>query len=409
MADPRSPTRADLAKFLPDQRTIRAFEKLFELVPDELGTIIEEALIQAGSADARSQQAIDYLARISNSLETLAKAPMGSENRTPSIDYVDFALSPNHSSKVGRMAWNDLFDTLDLHHSGGVTQSVGLETYIRFENTFGSTLANGTLVGLNYTGGPTTDVVPYIANGSIPALNILGVITEDVADGTFGRLTNFGVVRDIDTTGTPYSETWLEGDLLYASPTVSGGLTNVKPTAPNWSIPTALVTTVSSTVGTIFVRPTIDQSLYFGGFARLNNLTLSAINTAEPVIFDAAVPVNGVDLGTPASRVVVENSGLYSVNCSFQITSTSSSAKTIWLWFRINGVDRPNSAIKATIVGSGTIANPSRALFFSFNAGDYVEIYWASDSTSVTMEAAASTAFAPATPACIFTVEQIQQ
>lgn len=36
MADPRSPTRDDLAQFLPNQRAIRAFEKLFELIPAEL-------------------------------------------------------------------------------------------------------------------------------------------------------------------------------------------------------------------------------------------------------------------------------------------------------------------------------------------------------------------------------------
>tara|TARA_R110000744_G_C19371646_1_gene562801 strand:- start:32081 stop:32512 length:432 start_codon:yes stop_codon:yes gene_type:complete len=35
MADPRPLTRNELAKFLPDQRSIRAFEKLFDLIPNE--------------------------------------------------------------------------------------------------------------------------------------------------------------------------------------------------------------------------------------------------------------------------------------------------------------------------------------------------------------------------------------
>ena len=41
MADPRPLTRSELAKFLPDQRAIRAFEKLFDLVPDEFLLITE--------------------------------------------------------------------------------------------------------------------------------------------------------------------------------------------------------------------------------------------------------------------------------------------------------------------------------------------------------------------------------
>jgi hypothetical protein len=36
MADPRPITREELARFLPNQRAIRAFEKLFDLIPDDL-------------------------------------------------------------------------------------------------------------------------------------------------------------------------------------------------------------------------------------------------------------------------------------------------------------------------------------------------------------------------------------
>ena len=46
MADPRPLTRAELAEFLPNQRAIRAFEKLFEIVPPEL----ENTLLLAESS-----------------------------------------------------------------------------------------------------------------------------------------------------------------------------------------------------------------------------------------------------------------------------------------------------------------------------------------------------------------------
>lgn len=41
MADPRPLTRNELAEFLPSQRAIRAFEKLFDLVPDEFNGRLE--------------------------------------------------------------------------------------------------------------------------------------------------------------------------------------------------------------------------------------------------------------------------------------------------------------------------------------------------------------------------------
>lgn len=53
MADPRPLTRDELAKFLPNQRAIRAFEKLFDLIPPELEDILiiaETALLSAQTA-----------------------------------------------------------------------------------------------------------------------------------------------------------------------------------------------------------------------------------------------------------------------------------------------------------------------------------------------------------------------
>jgi len=52
--DPKPLTRKELASFLPNQRAIRAFEKLFELVPGEIITVDTSS----GSAEAKSQQAI---------------------------------------------------------------------------------------------------------------------------------------------------------------------------------------------------------------------------------------------------------------------------------------------------------------------------------------------------------------
>lgn len=61
MADPKSLTRADLALFLPNNRAIRAFEELFDLIPDELFEILRQARnaeINAGTALTASRSAL---------------------------------------------------------------------------------------------------------------------------------------------------------------------------------------------------------------------------------------------------------------------------------------------------------------------------------------------------------------
>jgi hypothetical protein len=63
--------------------------------------------------------------------------------------------------------------------------------------------------------------------------------------------TLYGRVRDFDTTGAAAGEVWAKGDILYASPTVAGYFTNVRPTAPNAVIIVAAVMVVDATAGEV--------------------------------------------------------------------------------------------------------------------------------------------------------------
>jgi len=47
--------------------------------------------------------------------------------------------------------------------------------------------------------------------------------------------------------------------------------------------------------------------------------------------------------------------------------------------------------------------------FISLNASDYVEIMFAVDDTNLWLDASAATAFAPAAPAVLVAVTQVQQ
>lgn len=149
---------------------------------------------------------------------------------------------------TGVLSWNVDEETLDLTQDGATLQ-LGQEVHYHVRNNSGAAIPNGTPVYATGTLGNSgrITVSPFIADGTIPVKFFLGVTTEDIADGTDGKVTDFGKVRGIDTTS------FSDGDVLYSSSTVAGGLTNVMPTAPALSIPVAFVIHSHSN-GTLFIR-----------------------------------------------------------------------------------------------------------------------------------------------------------
>jgi len=76
--DPSAPTRRELAKIFPNQRTLRAFEKIFDLLPLDLNTInqyISETKLQPISVSS------DYTVQIGNYL-ILVDASSGAKTIT---------------------------------------------------------------------------------------------------------------------------------------------------------------------------------------------------------------------------------------------------------------------------------------------------------------------------------------
>jgi hypothetical protein len=393
MADPTVPTRNQIAALAKnDPAMIKALERLFivagSLTPSDIATLTQLILdvgYSSGAADNKAELALS--------------------NNAIRADYLDFDASP-HVTQMRRLAWNAIDQTLDLGMEYDVTQQIGLETYARVANFTGVTIPNGTVVG--FTGAvpdSALSVAPYLANGSTPSLYMLGVMTHDLPDtGTKGYCTVWGFVRDLNTSA------FTLGDVLYASPTVAGAFTNVKPTAPNNVIPVAAVLQIGTTDGVIFVRPTIEQQKYYGEFTKTDTQSPAVINTAYALTFTNTEIANGVSRGTPTSRIVVAQAGLYNIAASVQITSTNSSQKSIWVWAKLNGTtDVANSARIASITLNNGYVVVSLNEVASLNAGDFIEIMYAANSTNVSIATVAATAFAPAAPAAILAVTQTEQ
>lgn len=371
-------------------------------------TIQQEAELSppASSGVATLQSELDALA---TATET---APVPQVSNTIRTNYIDFERDAAYVNTDARVAWNTLDDTLNIGHADGVVQQVGQETYMRVINNTGVTIPNGSTVGfVGVNGLLRIEVAPYIADGSAPNLYFIGVLTQALDDGEVGFATIYGPVSGIDTTGTPFGETWSIGDLLWASPATAGGLTNVKPTAPDNVISVAAVLNVDATDGQIMVRPFVSEDKFYGEFTNTTGMTPAAADTAYEMEWDNVEIAKGVTIaGANDTEVTVAEAGLYQFDVRVQFTAGNSNIKSAWVWYRLNGTtDYANSAVIGTLSDNGGYVVLSNNEAFSLAAGDFIEIMWAVDDTGLEPTAVAATAFAPAAPCALLGVTQVQQ
>lgn len=158
------------------------------------------------------------------------------------------------------------------------------------------------------------------------------------------------------------------------------------------------------------------QIVVADGFAfltRATDVTATASNTAYPIVFDAPMAgfSDGITLGASPnqSRIIFEEGGVYFLNFTAQVLSASASQIDFWFWPRINGVDVPSGATRASLHENTATKPVTKGAVFSVQAGDYLEAYWATDNhTSGTLEAFPATAFSPATPAVSLSLTRIK-
>ena len=378
-------TRAQIAAFVGDDPdTIRQIERLFQTV-DTSETVSADVVALA---------------------ELAGFAPANAPVQSPKFDTVDLKRYSRYvPAQEGRLGWNDIVGTANLGLQYGVVQQIGFQSFARVQNSTGVTIPRGTVVGFAGVGTDNVPLVaPYLANGSTPSLFVLGVMAHDLPDtGAQGSCAVWGTVTGLNTSA------FSAGNILYASASVAGGLTATKPTAPNNVIPVAAVLTVSTTEGVLLVRPTIEQQKHYGEFSKTTNATPAAINTAYALTFDNTDIALGISIGTPTSRIVATQSGLYQFTATVQITSSNTSAKTVGVWFARNGTAIANSRRLITLnINSGAVPI-AMSEFFSLAANDYIEVFYSSDDTNITISTVAATAFAPAAPAVVLGVTQVQQ
>lgn len=145
-----------------------------------------------------------------------------------------------------------------------------------------------------------------------------------------------------------------------------------------------------------------------GLFFNTADQTFVATNTAYPVVYNATYLHNAVDLASGStSRIQVSINGVYNFQYTGQVYSGSSSAKTLFLWIRRNGIDIGYSTRAETLTQNGgyTIIN------FSFDidlvVGEYIELIAAVTDTALRLDATTASSPHPGIPSSVMSVNFI--
>lgn len=142
----------------------------------------------------------------------------------------------------------------------------------------------------------------------------------------------------------------------------------------------------------------------YGSFYDTTTQTAAAINTAYAMTFNTTDLSVGVTRGSPTSRIYVDQPNVYNIQFSAQLDKTAGGAGLIWIWLRKNGVDVPDSAGQVRVQGNNAELLAAWNYLIQLNAGDYIEIMWEVDDTSVQILYDPATAVHPAVPSVILTV-----
>ncbi len=171
-------------------------------------------------------------------------------------DYIEFDTAYATTLTAGQLGW-DGNNTLGLGMAGGhVIQHIGEDQFFYCKAT--SAITKGQVVMFTGAVGASGVSTGAPATGITDGTYIMGIAAESIALNDFGLIQTFGTLRNVNTTG------YADGDILWYDPTVTGGLTKTKPSAPNVKVQMcAVINGGSSGGGTILIR--IDPGSTLGG------------------------------------------------------------------------------------------------------------------------------------------------
>jgi len=172
---------------------------------------------------------------------------------------VTLDTSPTGTAAVGTTRWNDTTGVSETTLKGGnVLLRNGVDLVARVVNkvTPNTTLTKAAYQAVRVSGaqGQRLAVAFAQANNDANSADTIGLVIETIATNQEGFIMAVGQLEGINTTGSLQGETWVDGDVLYLSPTIAGSITNIKPTGAGHIVVIGYVEYAHVNNGKIYVK-----------------------------------------------------------------------------------------------------------------------------------------------------------
>lgn len=228
------------------------------------------------------------------------------------INSVAFNTTPTGSlTTQGQAMWNVDEETVDIQLNGFALH-VGEHIVFHVKNSTGSPIAKGVPVMFAGTSGNSGKLLVKPWDGIGPSTYFLGLTAESLVNGNEGFVIAFGKLRGIQTNGGNYGESWVDGEIIYAS-TTTGYLTKTQPAAPNPHIQVCAVVHSHASNGTLFIRPTLGSNIKNDEGVTISSLASGQIlvaNSAGTLFFNKSVSGDATLASTGALTLTTVNSNV---------------------------------------------------------------------------------------------------
>jgi len=252
----------------------------------------------------------------------------------------------------------DTWLNLDYVPEGGGGTSYPENLYLTIVNkTTDNLLASGYKVLKVATAQGQRLAVDYaLADSDENSADTIGVVYENISNNQTGKIVVIGEITGINTTGSIQGESWSDGDLLFLSATVEGGMTTTRPTAPNHGVVLGYVVYSHVNQGKIYIK--IDNGYEIG---ELHNCYLPTPTHNDGIFWSSGTTryenksiasVLGYTLGTNLKTVIDSKGYIQSFNFN---AFSPADATTYYVGVNVSSPFTTDSSIRLISLKTSTL------------------------------------------------------
>ena len=148
----------------------------------------------------------------------------------------------------------------------------------------------------------------------------------------------------------------------------------------------------------------------YGAFSDFTSQTAALANTGYAMKFGTTDFSKNITI-TSNTRITSANGGIFNLQWSSQFENSTTSDHDVRVWLKVNGANINGSTGIISVLGSHGGVNGHGVFgwnyFVQLAAGEYVEIWWQTDSTGVSIETNAAAGNYPSTASTVVTMTQV--